>query len=149
MNPGKRFEDKFRESLDLLPGFGMRIIDGGDRLKERMPADFWYFPTTGGAYLIECKAVMGKSLPIAKVTQLPELLRFEGTSPDCHALIAVNFYGKNIRKDNRCLLMRAVTFAALSGGKRKSVPLKAFEHLGYEAPRIKGNIWDLRELERI
>ena len=47
MNPGKRFEGKFRESLDLLPGYGMRIIDGGDRLKERMPADFWYFPHHG------------------------------------------------------------------------------------------------------
>lgn len=149
MNPGKRFEGKFRESLALLPGYGMRIIDGGDRLKERMPADFWYFPTTGGAYLIECKAVKGKSLPIDRLTQLDELVRFDRNSPDCHALVAVNFYGENIRTNNRCLLMGASAFAALCGGRRRSVPMAAFTALGHEAPRIKGNIWDLTKLERI
>lgn len=148
-NPGKRFERKFRESLRLLPGYSMRIVDGGDRLKERMPADFWYFPTSGGACMIECKAVRGRSLPIDRVTQLDGLTRFERTSPDCHALVAVNFYGSDIRNDNRCLLMRASTFAALCGGKRRSVPLAAFSTLGCEAPRIRGNIWDLTELERI
>jgi hypothetical protein len=147
LNPGKRFERKFRESLGLLPGWHMRIIDGGDRLHETMPADFWYFPKGGGAVMVECKAVRGKSLPASRVTQLDELVRFSRNSGTCRAIVAANFYGEDVRKDNRCLLMEAETFAALLGGKRKSVPLRAFEALGVEAPKIKGNIWDLSALE--
>lgn len=147
MNPGKRFERKFRESLGLLPGWHMRIIDGGDRLHETMPADFWYFPKGGGAVMVECKAVRGKSLPASRVTQLDELVRFSRNSGTCRAIVAANFYGEDVRKDNRCLLMDAETFAAILGGRRKSVPLRAFEALGVEAPKIKGNIWDLSALE--
>lgn len=147
MNPGKRFERKFRESLSLMPGYHLRIVDGGDRLKERMPGDFWYFPASGGALLIECKAVRGRSLPLSRVTQIDELVRFDRNSPTCKALVAVNFYGEDVRRDNRCLLMPAPVFAALSGGRRRSMPLKAFEALGVEAPRVSGNVWDLSALE--
>ena len=147
VNPGKRFERKFRESLRLLPGWHMRILDGGDRLHETMPADFWYFPKSGGALMVECKAVKGKSLPASRVTQLDELVRFSRNSGTCRAVIAANFYGEDVRMDNRCLLMDAETFAAILDGKRKSVPIRAFEDLGIEAPKIKGNIWDLSALE--
>lgn len=149
MNAGKRFERKFRESLNLMPGWHMRIIDGGDRLRETMPADFWYFPRVGGACLIECKAVKGRSLPFSRITQLEELVAFDQNSESCNALVAVNFYGEDVRRDNRCLIIRAVALEALSHGKRKSVPVEALELIGTEAPRVKGNIWDLKALEAL
>ena len=104
MKPGKRFERKFRESLSRLPGLHVRIIDGGDRLKERMPADFWYFPKRGGAVLIECKATRGKSIRHDRVTQLDALLDFDAVSDTTASLIAVNFYGCHFRRYLFCII---------------------------------------------
>lgn len=150
MNPGKRFERKFRESLRALPGLHLRIIDGGDRLKERMPADFWYFPKRGGAVLIECKATRGKSIRHDRVTQLDALLEFDAVSDTTASLIAVNFYGEDIRRDNRCIIVPAKSFAhhSLTSG-RASLPIADALEIGWEAPRAHGNVWDLSRLEAV
>lgn len=149
MNPGKRFEAKFRKSLSLMPGWSMRIFDGGRSVTERMPADFWYFPKSGGADLIECKATRGKSIRHDRVTQLGSLLEFDALSDGTSAFVAVNFYGEDVRRDNRCIIVPAPLFAlhAETSG-RASLPLSDAVEIGWEAPRISGNLWDLSEFER-
>lgn len=148
MNPGKRFESKFRKSLALLPGWHMRIHDGGRNITESMPADFWYFTGGGRANLIECKATRGKSLRHDRVTQIAALLEFDALSDNTAALVAVNYYGEDIRRDNRCIIVPAPLFAlhAKTSG-RASLPISDALSLGWEAPRTAGNLWDLSRME--
>lgn len=148
MRPGKRFEAKFRQSLMRLPGRAYRIHDGGNRVLEVEPGDFWYFSPTGRAFLIECKAEAGPSIRHDRLTQLDALLGFEAVSDRAASLVAVNFYGRDIRRDNRCILVPAWAFAAhaLTGG-RASLSAKEAERIGIEAPRAKGNVWDLGVLD--
>lgn len=137
-----------RQSLHRLPGYAMRLHDGGNRMFERMPADFAYFAKSGAAYLIECKATAGKSIRHDRVTQLDELLAFARTSETTRALVALNFYGPDVRADNRLIIVPAHAFAAhaLQGG-RASLPISTALEIGWEAPRAKGNVWDLSRLE--
>lgn len=148
MNPGKRFEAKFRKSLSMLPGWHMRIHDGGRSTVERMPADFWYFPKSGGSYLIECKATRGKSIRHDRVTQIDALLKFDSLNDQTASLVAVNFYGDDVRRDNRCVIVPAPLFArhAAESG-RSSLPLSDAVSIGWEAERVHGNLWDLSRLE--
>lgn len=150
MNAGKRFEAKMRQSLSRIEGFSMRLHDGGNRVFERMPADFLYLAPSGRAFLIECKATSAKSIRHDRVTQLDELLRFARTSDMTAALVAVNFYGPDVRADNRCILVPAHAFAAhaMRGG-RSSLPISTALEIGWEAPRAKGNVWDLTRLETL
>lgn len=93
MNPGKRFEGRFRKSLSLLPGWSVRLQDGGKVAKTQMPGDFLYLHG-GEHWLIECKATALGSLPFKNVAdeQLAELSRFERKGDVFHALVAINFY---------------------------------------------------------
>lgn len=139
-----------RQSLARIDGYAMRLHDGGNRVFERMPADFLFFSPSGKAVLIECKATGGKSIRHDRVTQIDDLLRFARTSESTAALIAVNFYGPDVRADNRCIFVPAHAFAAhaLAGG-RSSLPISTALEIGWEAPRAKGNVWDLTRLEAL
>lgn len=150
MNAGKRFEAKFRKSLALLPGFSLRIHDGGDRVKAKEPADFWYFSTTGTAYLIECKATAQKSFPFARLRddQRESLAAFASTSGNTRSLIALNFYGADVRKENTLLVLDANDYLAYERtAGRKSIHRDQAALMGWEAPRIAGNLWSLDYLE--
>lgn len=150
MNAGKRFEAKMRQSLSRLDGYAMRLHDGGNRIFERMPADFLYFAPSGRAFLIECKATSAKSLRHDRVTQIDELLRFARASDMTAALIAVNFYGEDVRRTNRCIFVPAHDFAAHAlNGARSSMSITSALEVGWEAPKAKGNVWDLTRLETL
>lgn len=149
INPGKRFEEKFKESLDRK-GYALRIQDkvfmgqNGRLLSKEGEGDFWYFAKSGDVYLIECKATGVPRFPFDKLTQEQSLVDFEAVAESYHSLVALNFYGENIRTDNRCFLIPIWDYLdyKLTCG-RKSMPLSAAEQVGTECPRIKGNIWDL------
>ena len=148
MNAGKRFEAKMRQSLSRLDGYVLRLHDGGAAIIERTPADFLYFSPSGRAIAIECKATSGKSLRHDRVTQLDDLLRFARVSDSTAAFVAVNFYGADVRLINRCIFVPAHAFAAhaLTGG-RASMSISTAMEVGWEAPKARGNVWDLRGLE--
>lgn len=146
MEPGKRFERKFKESLELLGGFAHRIEDGGRYSLNDQPGDFYYFSPDGIANLIECKATREKSFPfkLLRDSQVASLLAFERVSRSTRSWVAVNYYGKNVAKDNRCFLVPIngyVQYAAACG--RKSLPVFAAGEIGTECPKVKGNIWAL------
>lgn len=150
VNPGKRFEAKVRKCLAALPGWHMRIHDGGRQAIEAMPADFLYCPASGGAVLIECKATRDRSIRHDRVTQLDALTAFASVSHDAAALVAVNFYGADVRRDNRCIIVPASLLAAHAAHSgRASLPLSDALRIGWEAPRAAGNVWDFSRLERL
>lgn len=150
MNAGKRFEAKMRQSLSRLDGYVMRLHDGGASIIERTPADFAYFAPSGRAFLIECKATNRKSLDHSRVTQIEDLLRFARTSDMTAAFVAVNFYGEDVRRTNRCIFVPAHDFAAHAlNGARASLSISAALEIGWEAPLARGNVWDLTRLETL
>lgn len=138
MNPGKRFENKFRESLS---GLTIRINDkvsmrNGHVFSEESEADFVCFQNSGNVYLVECKAISLKSFPFQKIKEHQEnsLLDFESLHPSFHGLIALEFYDKNgYRLPKRMFLIGIKDF--LSYKKtcgRKSLPIKDAEKIGTE-----------------
>ena len=150
-NPGKRFERKFKQSLDLR-GYALRIQDkcflgfNGRLLSEPGEGDFWYFASTGDAYLIECKATKGHRFPLSKLRDEQEesLAEFDRVAHSTHGMVALNYYGEDVRKDNRCVLVPIGAYRRhkhTSG--RKSLTVEEAVRLGTECPRIKGNIWEL------
>lgn len=152
MNPGKRFEDKFRRSLELRDGLPMRLQDkcflgrDGRLLSEPSEGDFLFFGRDGHAYLIECKATGVARFPFDKLKEKQErsLLDFDAVADNCHGLVALNFYGSDIRKDNRCFLVGIRDYLEYKRAcGRKSMPLSAAEEVCTECPRIKGAVWEL------
>lgn len=146
MKPGKRFERKFGESLGLLNGIAYRIEDGGMYSFNDQPGDFYYFSPDGTSHLIECKATKEKSFSFRLVRegQIASLLAFESVSRSTRSWVAVNFYGENVAKDNRCFLIpieKYVRYVATC--ERKSLPIAVAGGIGTECPKIKGNIWAL------
>ena len=70
MKPGKRFEQKFRASVDA-DSFAMRIADKvfqaqGKIYSEESEADF-LVSSGAGIFLIECKATLLNNLPFRQV----------------------------------------------------------------------------------
>lgn len=126
MNPGKRFEGSFHESLHALPGASMRVLDGGKSINIRVWGDFLYFADDGHVWLFECKSTALRSLPFLQVKehQLESLSRFDSLHDHFHGVIAVNFYdGDNVRRKNDCWLVPVsdyMEFVKHSG--RKSMP---------------------------
>lgn len=156
MNAGKRFEQNFHRSLKRLPGASMRILDGGRELKTRVWGDFLFWAADGTDYLFECKSTSQKSLPMAQVKghQLESLANFELAREDMHAYLAVNFYDKDSDLTGRMWLVPIVDYLELADRmmnelQRESIPVKAFEALFPECPRVPGCMWDLGVLERI
>ena len=146
MNPGKRFEKRFRESLSLLPGWSVRLQDGGGIAKTQMPGDFLYLHG-GEHWLIECKATALASLPFKNVAdaQLAELSRFERKGEEFHALVAINFYDvDSIRVKNDCVLVGTDEFLAFKNATtRKSIHQKDAVTMGWFCDKCKGGLWKL------
>lgn len=141
MNPGKRFESRFHKSIKQLPGASYRILDGGRNTTIDVPGDFWFFSDDGYDYLIECKATKERSFPASHIrkNQVESLLAHDHHRERDVGIIALNFYGENIRRKNNCYLIRIDDFLAylLSEG-RKSIPEKAAEEIGVRCPEASG-----------
>lgn len=137
MNPGKRFEQKFREAVERN-GMTIRIADklipkGDHVISEQSEADF-LVAQNGEIFLIECKATCAKSLPFEKVQEHQEdsLLEFSDQGEHTHGILAVEFYEKSTRygSGNNCYLLPIEAwFGFKKITDRKSMPLSAFELL--------------------
>lgn len=145
MNAGKRFEQKFRESIEPH-AYVLRIPDNvymrGNRLMgNESEADFLVVTGTD-SYLVECKATNRPSLQFYNVKEHQEvsLMEFDDIGERSHGLLAVEFYDKvGYHKPHRMFLLPIsewMRFKAESG--RKSMPIKAFEELGVELTYEKG-----------
>lgn len=146
MNPGKRFEAKFHESLRRLPGVSMRIYDGGQYAKIQQMGDFLYWDFFGHTWLFECKATKEKSFPIAKLKdhQLEGLLQFDSLHESNHGIIAINFYGENVREKNNCYLVTATRYQhELENLGRSSFPEEMISEMGILCAPDKDNVWKL------
>lgn len=152
MNPGKRFENKFRESLG---GITIRINDkvsvrNGFVVSKESEADFVCFQESGNVYLVECKATSLKSFPFSKIEEHQEnsLVDFENLHPYFHGLIALEFYNKeSYRLPKRMFLIgiKDFLFYKTSCG-RKSIPIKDAEAIGTECPYI-GSRYDIKGIK--
>lgn len=145
-NPGKRFEAKFRESMpDGV--FCIRIPDktyilNGRTYSDESEADF--IAANGvETYLIECKATATKSLRRDHVRQHQEqsLSAFDALGENTHGMLAVEFYDKEgYRKPKRMFMLpigRWYEFWRIVPS-RSSMPMHAFESMGFEVPYEKG-----------
>lgn len=155
MTPGKRFERKFRESLDLLPGWNARFRDnsagyggayGNAKMNQANPGDFIYLDVSGRRYLVECKATKQASFPFKDVRdeQLAELKRFEDMGPGFKGYLAINFYLGDTRLKNECVLVNIDAFLAYrKATTRKSIPEAEAAAIGWRCLKERGNIWKL------
>lgn len=145
MNAGKRFEQKFRESIEPH-AYVLRIPDNvymrGNRLMgNESEADFLVVTGTD-SYLVECKATNKPSLQFYNVKEHQEvsLMEFDDIGERSHGLLAVEFYDKaGYHKPHRMFLLPIsewMRYKAEAG--RKSMPVKAFEQLGVELTYEKG-----------
>lgn len=75
-NPGKRFEERTKRSLDGC-GYCLRLLDNGKTKNVAMPADYLYCQD-GRVFLVECKATKhGGVINHERLVQLPRLLEVE------------------------------------------------------------------------
>lgn len=152
MDSGKRFEGKFHDSLRLLDGASMRIEDGGRGAKNPQLGDFLLWCGVDETFLFECKATGDGRLEFRRLckkgkdgkSQMDRLLGFSDLRDCHHSLIAINFYGKDVARENRCVLVEAhVMEAYINETGRASIPLADALQIGHECPVIKGNIWEV------
>lgn len=155
VKPGKRFEAKFKKSLDLLPGWAARFRDnsagfgsqyGNGAMGETNPGDFIYLDPHGRNYLVECKATRQVSFPFEHISdeQLAELARFERMGPGFKAYVAINYYLGDTRLKNECILVGIGQFLAYrKGTTRKSIHEDDAAMIGWRCEHEKGNIWKL------
>lgn len=138
MKAGKRFEKKFRESVETF-AFVLRLADStstwGSHASKETEADFMV--TDGiSSYLVECKATSGKSLPIRNVKdhQVHSLQVFDKLGEHTHGLLAVEFYDKEgYRKPKRMFLLPVSEWVAFTeDATRSSMPISEFEKRGRE-----------------
>ena len=145
MNPGKRFEKKFKESMEPH-AFVLRIPDNvvffkGRAIGNESDADF-LIVNGDCSFLVECKATSQRSLEFRKVMEHQEvsLIEFDETGERSHGFLAVEFYDNaSYRKPHRMFLLPIsewMRYKAESG--RKSMPIKAFAELGVELAYAKG-----------
>lgn len=144
MNPGKRFEEKFRKGA-AAAGYVMRIPDkvfwnGRRVMSEESEADFLVFAETG-TWMVECKASSQKRLAFDKVKEHQErsLAEFEWIGKSNHGLLAIEFYGPNYRTDKRMFLLSVSKWLEFKRTtERSSMPLSEVERLGIECPHGRG-----------
>lgn len=143
MNPGKRFEGKFHESIKHLPGASMRIMDGGRYAPIQQWGDFFYF-APDDTFLFECKATHLTRFPHDKIQdhQIKKLKGFSDLSRNRHSIIVINFYGEDIRKKNDCVLIDIDAYLKhLEDTTRSSLSEAEAREIGEVMEREKGNIW--------
>ena len=150
VNPGKRFEKSFKASMDAV-GYALRIPDkcflspSGRLLSEPSEGDFLFFADNGHSYLVECKATGQKRFPFDNLRpeQVSELERFDGISDKHHGLIALNFYGANVRSKNALYLVGIADFKRHRAASiRKSLSEGEAGTIGFKCERT-GGIWGL------
>lgn len=139
MNPGKRFEEKFRLTMEPH-AFVLRIpdavfVNGGKVMSSETEADF-LVATQDDAYLVECKATSLKSLKYENVKSHQEdsLFGFEELGERNHGILAVEFYNREgYRKPHQMFLLPiAEWFAFKASSNRKSMPIAEFRKRGVE-----------------
>lgn len=137
MNPGKRFEEKFRLTMEPH-AFVLRIPDSvymqeGHIKSNETEADFIVVTKTD-TYLVECKATAKKSLSYSNVKEHQEaaLFDFDEVGEHTHGILAVEFYDHaGYRRPHQMFLLPIsewLEFKALSD--RKSMPISWFEERG-------------------
>ena len=145
MNPGKRFEQKFRESIEPY-AYVLRIPDNvymcGNRLiGSESEADFLVVTGTD-SFLVECKATNKKSLQFYNVKEHQEtsLMEFDDIGERSHGFLAVEFYDKaGYHKPHRMYLLPIVEWMRYKEESgRKSMPMSAFDELGVRLEYQKG-----------
>ena len=152
MDSGKRFEQRFHNSLRALPGASMRIEDGGMYAMNRQLGDFFFWPEHPATLLFECKAERTKSFDLRRVQwgvpngQIDRMAGWAKRSAGRFAYIALNFYDhESYRKKNACYIIPLGVFESLAkraeAQGRKSIPEK---WLGDPVPNT-GSIYDLRD----
>ena len=122
----------------------------GKRIASRQtPSDFHAYKaaTNLECFMIEAKAVSGKSLPFARLEphQKKALEDFDKFHANAHGWVAVNFYdGSNIRKFNRCYMIPIDVWNEYEdSGERKSLPIQACDddERIVECPRAPGSMY--------
>lgn len=155
---GKNFEKEFKNSIEAVGMYAMRIADkvywNGTRIaSEQTPADFLAYLSCGKliGLMVECKATAQKSLPFDNLQphQREALETFDGFDVDARGYVAINFYdGSNIRNRNECYLVPISVWGEYADrGDRKSISMKtcAADPRIIGCPRIKGSIYDMSE----
>lgn len=99
-------------------------------------------------YLIECKAIAGKSLPFSNLSphQHDHLMRYEEVSNMHKGFVAVNFYNNKKGRFNRAWLVPIGFWSEYqSRMPRKSLAMADLERLlpEHEMIRGKGSVWIL------
>ena len=146
MRQGKRFEEKFRATMEPH-GYVLRIPDnvhmaGGRLVSTETDADFM-IQTGTDAYLVECKATGEGRLPFYNVKEHQEeaLQDFDALGDRCHGFIAVEFYDRRgYRFPHRMFLLPIGEWVRFRReGGRKSMPVAEFERLAVEVPYGRGS----------
>lgn len=161
-NRGKAFENELRVSMETAGLYVERIPDAlfwtGERIASRQtPSDFHAYKaaTNLECFMIEAKAVSGKSLPFNRLEphQREALISFNNFHANAHGYVAANFYdGNNLRNYNKCYMIPIDVWAEYEGGsERKSLPVKACEDDPriIECPRAPGSIYDMNNWSSI
>jgi hypothetical protein len=130
-NRGKAFEALVSRSLHAMPGWSMRIQDGGAASRLATVADFFYGrDDVPSWYAIEAKSVRAKSFPLRNIGygqpcgQLARLSRFQRAEANRRAFIALSFEGRPYLVPLDAFVSIADACAALG---RQSVPEAALE----------------------
>lgn len=153
---GKNFEKEFKNSIEAVGMYAMRIADkvywNGTRIaSEQTPADFLAYMSCGRlvGVMIECKATAQKSLPFDNLQphQREALETFDAFDRDARGYVAVNFYdSSNIRNRNECYLIPIAVWCEYADrGDRKSLPMDACadDDRIIHCERIKGSMYDM------
>lgn len=156
---GSVLQSQFRDSVREFSGMAWRIPDStflmgdGKVGSRKSPADFFVFVAKDSVVhicLCECKAESKKSIRFERLEphQKDALVEIQELDPLCYGFVVVNFYGADVRKENRLFMVPVAVWCewleALEG-ERKSVPLNLFEQdeRVIECPRV-GTCWDVR-----
>ena len=124
----------------------------GERIASRQtPSDFHAYKaaTNLECFMIEAKAVSGKSLPFNRLEphQKDALEAFNSFHQNAHGWVAANFYdGSNIRQFNRCYMIPIDVWGEYEDkGERKSLSIKQCEDDPriIECPRSPGSMYDM------
>lgn len=157
-NRGKHFEREFKNSLEAVDMYAMRIADkiywnGARIVSEQTPADFLAYLSCDRliGLMFECKATAQKSLPFDNLQehQRAALMQFDKFHDDAKGFIAVNFYDSaGIKNRNECFIIPIdVWLEYESKGDRKSISMAACfdDERIINCPRAKGSIYDMSQ----
>lgn len=94
------FEKAFRQSLERLPGYSMRLYDNGGKPTDRTLLGDFLLSNESGNFAFECKSTTGPSIGYRDIgkkgsgihaEQLAELARWERAREDNHSFLALRY----------------------------------------------------------